>query len=279
MNAAILVCCHKKDKTISQFPYCPIHVGKSNSSLDLEMQTDNIGINISKKNDTYCELTGMYWAWKNLKGVDVVGLCHYRRFFDFHHQSRLFLPSTQIGIEGFDNTNFSIPDRVIQRVFEERRVVVAKSFHFSVPLNMEYCYIHYSKDYHILEQIVMESQPSDIQKAFIRVMQRSNSFHPCNMFIMKWDEFDKYCTWLFGLLGTLEKRIDISYYDKQQRRIFGFLGERLLNVWIEARSLKKIEVPVLLFVDHPLNPNPWKILLSNLVKDISNFLIHPWSKV
>lgn len=33
---------------------------------------DNTGDNISLRNSNYCELTGLYWAWKNLK-CDYIG--------------------------------------------------------------------------------------------------------------------------------------------------------------------------------------------------------------
>ena len=59
--------------------YFPIHVGREGKA-DLGYIGDNTGDNISAKNANYCELTGLYWAWKNLK-CDYIGLCHYRRYF------------------------------------------------------------------------------------------------------------------------------------------------------------------------------------------------------
>ena len=81
----ILVCCHKPDYFKSDDVYMPIHVGKAISKYELGIQDDVTGDNISKENPSCCELTGMYWAWKNLKNVDVIGLCHYRRYFDFNN--------------------------------------------------------------------------------------------------------------------------------------------------------------------------------------------------
>ena len=59
--------------------YIPLHVGKQGKS-SLGFIGDDTGEHISIKNDTYCELTGIYWIWKNIS-CDVVGLCHYRRYF------------------------------------------------------------------------------------------------------------------------------------------------------------------------------------------------------
>ena len=103
MNTKILICCHKESKLPKDEKYFPIHVGKALSNMDLGIEGDDTGDNISLKNGSYCELTGMYWAWKNLKGVDVIGLCHYRRFFDFHHQCEAFFPITSFPVNDYDN--------------------------------------------------------------------------------------------------------------------------------------------------------------------------------
>ena len=108
MNCKILVCCHKKDVFASDPPYFPIQVGKALSSVDLGITGDDTGDNISGKNPSYCELTGLYWAWKNLKDTDVIGLCHYRRYFDFHRQTRRGFPWTAFKTEHFGSLDLSI---------------------------------------------------------------------------------------------------------------------------------------------------------------------------
>ena len=82
-KSKIIVCAHKKDFVMNNELYIPLQVGKSVSKIDLGFLGDDTGDNISAKNPYFCELTGLYWAWKNLKDVDYIGLAHYRRYFDF----------------------------------------------------------------------------------------------------------------------------------------------------------------------------------------------------
>ena len=98
-----MVCCHKKDIMAVQEPYLPIQLGKTLTDVDLGITTDNTGDNISYKNLSFCELTGVYWAWKNLKNTDVIGLCHYRRYFDFHGRCQSFKPYTTYPSSSFPN--------------------------------------------------------------------------------------------------------------------------------------------------------------------------------
>lgn len=250
----ILVCCHKPDIKATQAPYMPIHVGKATSAYNLSMVSDNEGENISDKNFCYCELTGLYWAWKNLKDVDVIGLCHYRRYFDFANQCRLGFPTTTFRPDEFGNINLSIPDTFLEDM-SPGTIVMASPNIYGHTLHLDYCANQVSDDFHIMRLTINETQPIKYQVAFREVMYRSNIFSPYNMFIMCWEDFDKYCTWLFGLLETIEARIDITHYNPVQRRIYGYMGEHLLNVYVEAEKMKKIYRPVIWFSEAA---DPWK---------------------
>lgn len=79
MDTRIYVMTHKAIEPISNDIYLPLHVGKKGKE-DLGYPGDDTGDSISEKNNHYCELTGLYWIWKNVR-CDIVGICHYRRFF------------------------------------------------------------------------------------------------------------------------------------------------------------------------------------------------------
>ena len=80
MKIRIIVATHKPYRMPENSLYLPLLVGAENNKPTWTGRRDNEGENISAKNPHYCELTGLYWAWKNLD-TDYVGLVHYRRHF------------------------------------------------------------------------------------------------------------------------------------------------------------------------------------------------------
>ena len=86
MKVNVIIATHKKYEMPKYKSYLPVHVGKEGKD-DIGFKGDNTGNNISKKNPYFCELTGIYWAWKNLK-ADYVGLAHYRRHFKGNTKSK-----------------------------------------------------------------------------------------------------------------------------------------------------------------------------------------------
>ncbi len=76
------------------------------------------------------------------------------------------------------------------------------------------------------------------------VMRRSDG-HRFNMFVMKRPQFEAYSAWLFDLLFELERRLDISDYSAYDQRVFGFVGERLLDVWFSHERPRVSECRVI----------------------------------
>lgn len=246
MKAKILVCCHKPCDYPREEPYLPIQGGKAISTIDLGIQGDDTGENISEKNLYYNEMTAIYWAWKNLKDVDIIGLCHYRRYFDFHHRGTV----RHILTKEFNQTDISIPTHVFNQLHKGEIIIRTPSV---LPYSVAtyYCTLHQSDDFRTLEQVFKETQSDKMQRAFWEVMHNSNLYSPYHMFIMHRADFEDYCNWLFPLLEELEKRIDYTKYSPYQSRVLGFIGERLLNIYVHAKQMKIQYRPVIWFTDNP----------------------------
>lgn len=82
MNTEIYIISHKEFEKPKLEGYKSLLVG-SIFHPDIKEKfdyCDDAGDNISFKNKSFCELTGLYWIWKN-SNADIIGLCHYRRYF------------------------------------------------------------------------------------------------------------------------------------------------------------------------------------------------------
>lgn len=275
MNTKILVCCHKDDIMATASPYMPIHVGKDLSTIELGIQGDNAGNNISNKNKSYCELTGLYWAWKNLKDTDIIGLCHYRRYFDFYNKCGRFNPFVKIPSKDFNSTNLTIPDNILNKVMSGKVVVPRKS-NLGMDIRSHYCCFHYSEDFRVVESYINKNKTQLEKDIFYKVMYCTHKIIYYNMFIMRWQDFCEYCEWLFDILEYAEQEIDISNRTPVQQRVFGYLAERLFNVWLRLRNKDLIQKPVIMFTEGKVyKPNPMKTIWLNLKNDISFKILSP----
>ena len=130
-----------------------------------------------------------------------------------------------------------------ERLLGEADVVLPKKRHYFIETTRsQYAHAHNPRDLDVAEQVVAELHP-DAADAFGKVMSRTSG-HRFNMFVMRRDMFNDYCEFLFSTLFEMERRIDTSKYNDYNRRVFGFIGERLMDVWIEARGVKYVEQDV-----------------------------------
>ena len=80
MKTEIFVMTHKPFSCPRMKGYYPMQVGAALHE-DLGYLRDDVGDHISELNPYYAELTGLYWLWRNYHAPDIVGICHYRRYF------------------------------------------------------------------------------------------------------------------------------------------------------------------------------------------------------
>ena len=216
----ILVAMHKKYWVARDPVYLPIFVGKRGRKSDWQCVGDDTGDNISDKNPYFCELTGLYWAWKNLD-CEYIGLVHYRRYF-----MKRFL-----GLKLHINKYHDFAEAM-----EEADILLPPISILTKTVFNQYAEAHHIKDLIECGNIIDEKYP-EYKNDFDAIMN-GNQVYYFNMFCMKKSLCDRYCSWLFDILLELEKRIDISEYDTYQKRVFGFLSERLFSVWLHHENLK-----------------------------------------
>ena len=279
----ILICCHKPCELPKDDIFLPIQVGATISDIDLGMQRDDqvngeACDNISAKNKSYCELTAMYWAWKNIKklypDLEYIGLNHYRRYFAF--DKRNFLDDAIVRSEK-DVISYRLNHRRLADILLHGKALVSKPRHYPYPLHIDYCVSHVSYDFRMMRKIIHDVCP-DYDLAFYSVMMRNNALSPYNMFVIGWADFESYCTWLFKILGEAEKRINIENYSNVQKRIFGYMAERLLNVWLYKNRLKTRKLNIYKFTDSEWQLRGMKKVCKNILSAVSFFAQKPHRK-
>lgn len=240
----VVVAAHKDCVMPGDRMYIPLHVGAEGklagdgTPLDLGFQKDNTGENISALNSQFCELTGLYWAWKNLSS-EYLGLAHYRRHFRGKKRKKNKYESI-------------LRYRELRPMLNGARVIVPKKRRYYI----ETLYSHYEHTHHIEEldtaREILEERYPEYLPSYERVM-RQNWGYMFNMMIMKKDLVDEYCTWIFDILFDLVERLKgregLTDFDL---RYPGRVSELFFNVWlarqVESGRIKKEEIREVPFV-------------------------------
>lgn len=220
MNVKIIIATHKQYKMPEEEIYLPLQVGKEGKS-EIGYSGDNSGDNISNKNNSFCELTGLYWGWKNLQ-CDYLGLVHYRRHFTvkkpiykmIHNPMRCVLSTQEIAhfIHKYDI------------------ILPKKRTYYIETLYTHYEHTHYKEHLDVTREIIKEKYPEYLNTLDLIYNQRYG--YMFNMFIMRKDLSDAYCKWLFDILFELEKQISMPQLSAYQGRFYGRISEIIFNCWL-----------------------------------------------
>ena len=107
---------------------------------------------------------------------------------------------------------------------------------------------HVISDLDRVLEIIQNKYPQMFEIAE-NTMKKTNIMYLYNMFVTKREIFDEYSEWLFDILGTLESEIqsDVETRADYQKRVYGFIAERLFTIYVEymkSKGLRSIELPV-----------------------------------
>lgn len=211
----LFVVSHKKLKN-ERYPEREIiYVGKNQKKFATEKDyVDSDGINIAEKNPLYCEVTAMYYIWKNIN-ADIVGIEHYRRLF-----SNLFRIRNK---------------KWAEKKLEKCDFIVFTEFPFFKTMKYQLIQHHGQFAYDALEDAIKTLYP-DYLDTFYKVMKGTHLAW-FNMMITTKDNFDDYMKFLTDILFYIEKKITIPE-DPYLRRIMGFISERILSVYLRKNKFK-----------------------------------------
>lgn len=196
----------------------PIQVGAELTDIRIANLLDNTGDNISRKNANYCELTALYWMWKNkLTGMNQMpysemgqdcplyyGLFHYRRILDISDED--------LNRAASNNVDVILPFPTIHEpdISEHHARYIQES------------------DWEVMLQALKELQP--VYADVCSEIFRQTYFYNYNIIIAKWEVLADYCAWLFPILERTEELSSPKGWERADRYI-GYIGENLLTLY------------------------------------------------
>ena len=216
MSVKIYTMAHRPFDVPKSPVYIPLHVGRE-LSQDLGYAGDNTGEHISDLNPYYGELTGLYWVWRNEKEADIVGLCHYRRFFIGENGGLMGAAEYEAALVDCD-----LMTSDLLSYGETNREHFAREYD--------------PRDLDAVGEAVRALYPEDYD-AYCEMLGDTKCCYG-NLMAARREVFDAYCEWLFNVLAEASDKIDVERYDLYHRRVYRVLSAMLLCVWARARGLR-----------------------------------------
>ena len=215
----VIVAAHKEYRMPSDPMYLPLQVGAAGKG-SIGFQRDDAGENISGLNPYFCELTGLYWAWKNLD-ADYIGLVHYRRHFGS-------------GAHSGDKWDAILKEADIRNDLGTVKAFVPQKRRYWIEtLYSHYKHTHYAYQMDGTRKIIGQKYPQYVD-AFDSVVKRRWGYM-FNMMILEHTLLDAYCSWLFSILFELRDRLGEEGLSSFQSRYYGRISEIIFNVWLEEQ--------------------------------------------
>jgi hypothetical protein len=130
-------------------------------------------------------------------------------------------------------------------LLDQHDVILPRARRFRYSIQTHYHKYHSKADLELIEKILKEKFPEYLE-SWHRVLA-GNVLYANNMFILKDDLYDAFMSWWFEMLFAFEKEANLESYEGYQRRILGFVAERLLTLWMLHQQLKIKELTLIYF--------------------------------
>lgn len=198
----------------------PIQVGADCCDVRVADLSDNTGEHISGRNGNYCELTALYWMWKNKLSANgtadgeagqYYGLCQYRRGFDFKEDDLLRLADNDVDVV----LPYPLPYEPNIHAHHERYIK--------------------DVDWKAMLQALDELQPA-YGEAFPEILNQQYLYN-YNVILAKKSVLRDYCAWLFPILKRTEE-LSVPKGSERSDRYLGYMGETLETLYFMKNADK-----------------------------------------
>lgn len=255
ISAKILVCYHKAGDIVRDKVHFPIMTGKQAIYQDVlnnriskadynwlceHVCADDTGENISAEGHTYCELTPLYWAWKNYDKIgnpDFIGLSHYRRFFILPSTDELystFAPTLENAIMAFDNlksfyADHGFSEEKLYHLLSEYDLISVRPVDQGMTVYQHFASVHICDELDIAIEIIKNDYPYMYEDC-LEYFFKNNLRYELNMFVMRKELCFEMCEFIFPVMKKMLSRIDRKNYSYVDLR--GYVAERLVGLYI-----------------------------------------------
>lgn len=221
----IVVASHKSYWMPNDPLYLPVQVGAAGKPSIEGFQRDDEGDNISSDNNHYSELTGLYWAWKNLRDPSAIGLVHYRRHFAGNGDR---------GVMSGEEARAYLKKAPVVLPKRRRYYIETLESHYANTLD--------GTHFDLVRNALEELSPEYLDPYNAHVAKTSG--HMFNMLLMDRSLLNEYCSWMFPVVREAEKHLDYSGLNSFEARVPGRMSEYLLDTWMVKNRVPYVEVPL-----------------------------------
>ena len=276
----ILVCYHKPEKIYGCSFFFPIQVGRAVASLKSKdgimteeeeswliknLIGDDTGENISRENRYFCEMTGVYWAWKNLNKLEYpefIGLSHYRRLFSFNSiNSKTSTARYFPDFIPLSKQNKIFNEEYLLAILTGKDVVAPRPIPLNCTVKENFFLHHNPLDIRDISEILKTKSP-EFYNYFQKYLLETKGYFG-NLFILRRTEFENYCSLIFESLLAFQKNLKNEPHFREKERVAGYISELLTGAFLYMMKSKAPEKYFELPVIYTQKPTVYPVSVFN----------------